>query len=75
MSNLQWLLERSRELARTELVVPAVAANRAIDELAEQAGSALEEELLKGQVITELSGLTVRMRFITLTAMVIMSST
>jgi pilus assembly protein CpaF len=59
MSNLQWLLERSRELARTELVVPAVAANRAIDELAEQAGSALEEELLKGQVITELSGLGV----------------
>ena len=59
MSNLQWLLERSRELARVESVEPAVAAERALDELSETSQLLLEEEQLRSQVLTELSGLGV----------------
>ncbi len=59
MSNLQWLLERSRELSRVQSVEPAIAAERAIDELSESSPLPLQEEQLRAEVLTELSGLGV----------------
>lgn len=59
MTNLQWLLERSRELARHEQLDPDRAAEIAIDELAETSDSPIQEAELRSEVITELSGLGV----------------
>lgn len=59
MSNLEWLLERSRQLAATQQLAPAQAANRALDELAENSPEPLSEQELRDQVVTELSGLGV----------------
>lgn len=59
MSNLQWLLERSRELTRIDRVQPAEAAEKALDELAESSRGYIDEDQLRLQMLTELSGLGV----------------
>lgn len=59
MFSLPQLLDRSREIARLEQVSPAQAATVAMDELAEQSGSAFEETQIHQRLVTELSGLGV----------------
>ena len=59
MTNLQWLLDRSRELARQEQLDAGRAAEIAIDELAEMTAHPIHEAELRSEVITELSGLGV----------------
>lgn len=59
MSNIEWLLERSRHFVRTESLSADDAADRSIDELAETAVAPIRESELRKQVLTELSGLGV----------------
>jgi pilus assembly protein CpaF len=59
MFSLPELIDRSRDIARSKSVSPDRAAAMAIDELAEQSGSALEEAELHQSLVTELSGLGV----------------
>lgn len=59
MLSLPQLLDRSRDIARSQRLAASQAASVAIDEAAEQSGSALKEAELHQKLVTELSGLGV----------------